>query len=70
MIEPNRRERALAECYSSCREDARVLAVALASYREELLRPFVELQKDAEAYRDQRAARVLDDLIKTARGAL
>ncbi len=49
-------------------DDIDELARWLAAYREELLRPFVELRKDAEAVRDSRAARLLDSLIATARG--
>lgn len=49
-------------------DDIDELARHLAAYREELLKPFVELQRDAVAYRDERGARLLDELIKTARG--
>lgn len=69
MIEPNRRELELADCYSYCQEDAHVLAIVLATYREELLKPFDELRQDALAYRDETGARVLGELLKTARGA-
>jgi len=69
VTEPNRREKDLASCYSSSRDDEHMLSIVLANYREELLRPFIELQRDAEAYRDARAAQLLADLIATARGA-
>ena len=74
MTLPNRRERSLAsECMDQLEQHASndgpaLIANAFAAYREELLRPFVELRRDAIAYRDMRGARVLEDIIVTARG--
>jgi hypothetical protein len=62
------RERELADCYADGDELAKLYAQMLADYREEILRPFDELRRDMAALGDERVARELDALIRTARG--
>ncbi len=63
---PNAREERLSGSKVITSEDD--LAGMLAAYREELLREFVELQKDLAAMGDRKLALALQDLIDTARG--
>jgi hypothetical protein len=45
------------------------VAYQLSDYRESVLKPFEELRRDFEVLGDERVAKYLDELIKTARGA-
>jgi hypothetical protein len=63
---PNHREAQLSCMYViTCEQD---LALVLATYREELLKEFGELQKDMHALGDTRMASALKSIIDTARG--
>jgi hypothetical protein len=68
MNKPTSRECEIADVYADSEEAARLYAQMLADFREELLRPFDELLRDCEAMRDERMAKWLDALLRTARG--
>lgn len=55
--------RALVECASKTDH-----AELFRDYTDQLLAPFVELQRDLTMLGDRRIAQYLDDLIKTAKG--
>lgn len=65
---PNSQERRRAELYADSPEAEEMLAVMLAEYREELLKPIDEMQRDYESLGDVRVARDLREILKDARG--
>lgn len=57
------------ELFLAREAEGKDVAQCLARYREELLRPFVEMRIDYDALGDQRVAEDLNRLIQLARGA-
>jgi hypothetical protein len=62
MTEPNHRERELATFSSEVSPEG-----LLARYRDELLAPFEELRTDFAVLGDERAVKLLDELLQAAR---
>ncbi len=69
LPDPNRRERELGEwAYGDDPQHALRHSLRLASYREELLKPFDAMLEDYATLKDQRVVEDLLRILQTARG--